>query len=701
MAILPFPDETSQQAVVPTQPSQSSQGNVLPYPEESKSGLQNIMAPAQATSTMLQQNIHGAYTGALALGTTILKGLSKLGDYLPGGDPKAGKKLRQDIQDYYEDNVKQTEQDKELNPGVSLFQAAGTMGIPIPGLGNVSNIIGKAGEYIGGKLVGSALKGSGEAGAVGALYTQPGQGEDVFNKEGMKTGLLFGAPLGIGQQATSSYLNRATQYEAAKNTLQTPGGYEFKGPFLNRDLDQPGMTAWGDFKRQAGNKILDALDITGTRYSQVKQAAPFISEWIKELSNKTVDSSKQAIYNNVDRTINLLGSERKRMWEGFYSDINEAGIKKIPVSESSRNLTTDLLNNYSSSLSANFKKKFDVPENLDIKLSPEVLQGAKQDVWTEVLRLSKKTNRTTQDDDAIQGLKNLYGNLKNDVKNGISSDPKLTEKFSHINEFEQGYQTFLDPKDQKQIVNAVNDLNAKQRGMTSFLNFMLNPKTSERDIKEGMGILGTSGIKETQAVIMNKLLEKSMNPNGLLNVSSFIKNMSSLESSPQKLIAQDSIDVLSGLTKYVLKPNLLAKEEGQIGSLGNAALQSGGLGVTASLLADQYGVGQGIGKVTAAAIIATPITLNLISRYSPLKSTLRWLNKNVETLGQTSTPGTSQYLLNTVNKYLTKAGIVLKLQSDGSTLLHHKDETEHQDEVNESDESNKLKAPTSVLGVRN
>lgn len=595
-----------------------------------RDNLTKLGVPTEETEAMKRQ---ASFTGLLSIGTTLAKAAVK---------PYSKENARA-IQDYYEKQHMKMSENIQNNPDQALgllaanfvgaaaptalvpgglaLKAASTVGKLIPATGLVGRI--------GGAVAGGAVEGAG----YGAMMTQVGQGEDVLNTSGAKTGAMLGGLLGPAQQAVGAYTKGASNYEDALQSVNKAG--EWKGPLFNRDV-------LGGWRQKAGNKILDQLPLGtgGAREAQVENLKPFLQDWITNMTNL---KSPQQIMHAINKSKIDIEDIENQGWSNFSVVM---GNVKIPTT----NTQTAAKALQDASISKKFQSVVD-PLSVTKTLNISELQSLKSRAWKFKEQITKTANPDT---DAADAAWDLYRAIDTDIRNAASATKEGLEAFESANLITTAKHEIFNPKTQGELVKALKDKDGMEQGLRNFVNWITKPsdsKTSitERGMQQTMGLLGKDVNDKLASMGFQKVLDDSITVGtNRVDVTKFLTGIKEIQSNAAtNLLYQPHLDALEGLTKYVMNPQVISQSQRS-----NTALGAVGTAVGASIAAGQSSL--------AVGIVASVPALSYISAHSPVKNALITLNKTA------NNPKMSQYLIDIVNKQMIKAGIVLKNSTDES-----------------------------------
>lgn len=657
-------------------------------------------------------------TGVEAVGTTIAKGLSKAGYSLLPKELSKYIPTSKQYQAGYDKRYHEYQKNKETNSGLSALNLAGTVGATsmVPGSMAYKGL-GTAGEVaLGGlgKLLGNVAGGALYGAAVGGVTTQAGQGEDVLNTSGAKSGAVVGGLLGPIQGAISNSIDKIPAYSQTMNQVNSTingNQLKFKGPTFDAT---PNFTA-----SNVDNVLQSLPSYLGTRnYLQQENKAfrPYIADLINAVSNKTVGQSEITVAQELTKRGNQAKQLYMDTWSALPKVFNDAGVKDIP---GARDKVSQLINTLKAVGDKSVNGVADTLSKMVNKpnLNPKDFINIKQQIWKDRAFLQKQVSNassgvSTLQRDAADNLLNTYWGLVDDIGNAAKGT-KAEGAFEAANGIARSYNTLYDSKINPLLVNAVEDQNAVQ----DFIKAMVNPNThlSKHQVKSYLGELGPIGSNELEAIGLRKaakvanmgeMIDNSMNvSNRSLDLGKFLTQVQERmgDSAHGKDIYAKSYEALKGL--QIIGRNFLETYKGAPDQLkGSSILGSTGAklvaGTTAGSMIGNYGAGlaaagtnplaaagNAVAAHPVAAAIGTSIALStaIMSKWKSMGGLTNFLGNISAAMQQKGVqPELMQFMYQRANSALTRAGIAMYPQPDGSVLIDTKKEEKKPRQINGS-----------------
>lgn len=603
--------------------------------------------PAKKEDTgILQAMADGFTNAALSLGSTLQKAVSKYSAPVlrSMGVPENYVQTPEKAQADYDNVYKRYSVSSKDHPVASFLGGMGAYA-PLP-LGSAKAMYGAVEGATGSSLLGAmgATAGSAAQGAVlGGLTNTPGNSpNDLWNESGAKMGGAVGALAAPVEGLVRRYAGNLTKRAAAQDATTIQSGNQaikYKGPIIGSDYSE-------NYIRKAANTVVDPLPIVGRmgdRTAQTDASKDFISQYIGSMSQWTAGKPKEAIRRSIKSFTTDMDFERERINDGTFKYL-DAQFSKLPVSDKSKQLMANLVKEDKYVL----KNKL-FPQGMSAA-TPSALKQVKHDLYEEYLSMKGKDfgNLVGKDRLKAQLLLNTYRSVKQDIFDGVKSDPQAVTMLTHSNAYESNYHTLMNPKINNPMVEAIKHIGDNSLHINDFMKWVNSPGQTNNKVEQVRLLFGQDFSKAVQQINLKNLLDKSLDVNtDKLNISTFLKGLNKMKESPQTPIMQDVIDSLSGLEKFILKPNALAHADRNLDSYGSTLQHSytnvAGLGVLGGIM--NAGMASTAGTVGAIGI---PIkVLSKISVHSPIKNTLININRFA------NDPKAQQYFMNKAAKLLT------------------------------------------------
>ncbi len=638
----------------------------IPELKEKGSALSDFNKAKLSELEKLQISGQAAWTGVLHFGSTLAKAVTKP---FSKTAPKA-------IQDYYDRQVETLEKNKAAHPelrlGVHEFVGSivPTLGIPGGGALKAAQLGGRLGAEVAiptlGKIAGSMAGGAAEGAAYGSLFNQYGQDPNqILNPEGAKMGAQLGGILGSAQLYGQRIADRSISYEALKNQARDVG---YKGPVFERDL--PSNSSYDMMARRWANKVFDNLPLVfGTAGGRQAQREAFRPALVDFLSNRNYkDVSVQTVKNEIQRAADNIHTEESRLWQvDLKNAVKNSELTNIPLAttKTKANELLDLFKSEPSILGKSATKTLnEIPESGSF----DTFLKVKRDLWDSYASLAKLKDPSPDQQAAQNGLRELFWQSVDDFKTVVQNDhPKVLQAFEAANTFTQGAKSIFDPKNNSYFVDAIEGMKKSNGALEDYINWVTGKNISKDEVQTQIGVLGKKATDALGKIQLNKLLDKSLNPNGeTINLSTWLRGLDDIKKQNSGLLSSPAVESMEGLTQ-VMRGNLKSQQDikggaGMIQFAAGTALLGTGLAAATGNLPDM--------DLQKTAMLATPIVLSIISR-SPVKNTLRFFN------GAGENPKMSQYLYNHINRQLNKAGIIMQMnEANNELVLKHKSENE-------------------------
>lgn len=565
----------------------------------------------------------------------------------------------------------QTNPDSVAHPFVSgLANLAGQAAMTAPlqaATGGAASALSEGSSLLGGVIARGASNVA-LGGTMGGLSNTQGQDPNqTFNPKNAAVGMLVGGVLSPAQEALGSFTNSLTKTENLQNSLAQQG---FKTRPMASDVGE-GMS--GSATKWLSNTVLNKVPVVGNmgyRGAQGQNLSQDIQNYVGDLSQSTLDSTKAKIANTIQAHADKLDGMENDAWDDFKDALQRSPVPNtggVPRTLSQPGID-DLLAN-PASLGTKFKNSIqDLPENM----SPEDHLDLARNVWQQYKPLQNKINMgnaTVDDTETANTLRNTYFNMKDDLGNAIQGTP-AEPAFQTANAMTQANKSLFDPKYNKQLVNAVSDMNDSQRGIDQYVSWLTNPKTNTRDVQTQIGFLGNEGTDAvSQLGLKNMLagsLDQSVQGKPVLNLQKFMNSYNSLPQSAQALIHQPAIDAMQGL--QTVAGHYLTAMQGPEGGMANQ-VAAGGL--------RELGIGGAVAGGVMNPAVGIPAAvgtgmLSFMSRYSPVKQALINVNNASKTVGMN--PNLSQYLLQKAQDVMIRNGVTIGVDHTGKVQIDKQDQ---------------------------
>jgi hypothetical protein len=577
-------------------------------------------------------NVQAGYTGVMELGSSLVKIADKIG-LAPQGSAKSAQDAFNEAEKIYQGGP---------YPETAVTKFAGSM-LPTAPLSAPLGLLSKLGTT--GKYLGAATGGSAIGAVTGGLMNEPGNSpDDIWNESAAKTGAALGAPLGAAGQFLSGYGKNVGAYQTGKEALKDFG---YKGPVLARDFAD-------DVVANTKSVWMDNIITTGIRNEQLHAITPAI----KTVLGSILDRTEKQQSHNVGRVIravnNKLETESSNKWDDLFTAAKDAGIGKINT-DLTKQSTSDFLDQYGQSLSKNDRNLLSIlaqSKQVDFRVLNKV-KGS--DIWKMSEKFGNKDGSVFED--MSDGLKNIYWNITDDIGNTLKQNPDLQKSWQEAKSFTQGVKEIFNVRNNRQLVNAIDDVNEKTGQLKTFINSVTKPVSAESS-KYFNKALGETYQKTVSDLTFKKVFDSSMGTEAEgLNIGKFYKGIK--EANDAKLLNNDTVKALGGIEQYFNKIQSAQKAASESSTATHLSYTMP-YAKTAAV-----GTGYMTGGVpgalgSAAAVFAGPALLGAISRSSPLKNTLIGLSR---VWGKN--PGTTEYLMDKIGKQLSSAGVIISENPEG------------------------------------
>ena len=585
-------------------------------------------------------NVQAGYTGVLELGSSMAKLADKIG-LAPAGTAQKAQSAFEEAEKIYQQGT---------FPETAVTRFAGSM-LPAAPLSAPVGLLAKWGAIKAaptlGKYIGASAGGALSGAATGGLMNTVGQSpEDVFNEKGAQTGTALGAALGPAGHFLSKYGENTAAYQTGKETLKAAG---YTGPILARDF---GDEAIAGIKSKWMDNIID----TGVRNEQLAAITPAIKNVLGSIINRTEQQGAHRVGQIVRGVNNRLEAESASKWDDLFMSAKEQGISKIDTTATKQS-TSQFLTDYSQFLSKKDKSILSTlsqAKQVDFKTLNKV-KGS--DIW----KMSEKFGKAggSVNDDIADGLKNIYWNITDDIGNTLKSNPALSQSWEQARSFTQGVKEIFNVRNNRQLVNAIDDINENTGQLKTFINAITKP-VSGKSADYYNAALGEPYKNAVNDLTFNKIFTDSFSSNARgLNLNQFFRGVK--EANASHLLEPQMVKALGGLEKYFDKiqtAQIAARQATAAKQLKNASPYLKSAAVGSGYIAG----GLPGAAVVTAIVFAGPALLSKISKSSWAKNILIGISnvygKNAKT---------TEYLMDLVGKKMSQAGVIMKENPEGVT----------------------------------
>ena len=653
MPIIPLGDDP---------PSSTSTGKIIPL------DMEQTPVEEEGWKDRIYANAKAAYAGVMTFGSSLVKGAEKLEKGLlyatgrskiPGFGGSTGlfTGRGEEAQKAYESAEADYQKNVSKYPETRVSKFLGEMGTQAPLL---SGSLLMKGTELGGQLAGTAGKVLGSMAAGGAsgvlsggLRNEPGRAsDDTWNEKDTATMGILGAALGpIGGMVIPQWTANATKYLGAKEGLRNVG---YEGPVLSRDTAPDGLV------KSLKNKLMDNLPLmTNTvRANQLAGVGDAVKKLVTRISERTDGNSEAKIGSIINSVRNGMDAESNKLWTGTFQGMKDAGLKHIPLSEDTKTLATKIATDYPGEISKHDLQTFLHPIKSYKAIAPEQLHKLKRDVVILYTKADKKA--TTPQEDLSDDLRDLYWKIDGSIGTALKDVPGLEQQYIQAKSYTKNLLSIFDPKKDKALAGAINEVNAKAEHLSTFVNSVLKPK-SEKTTGYYDKLFGPSYSQEVEKLAVTKAFDKATDySTGDLKLGSFFRQVE--EAGGRNIIKNDTLQALQGLEKFTHTVNQARIASG---TPAGRAIQSGAMMGTGIATASAMGVGDPLmAGGTAAGIAASAAALGWISKNSPAKWALGQLSRVWGKNDQIT-----QRLVESISKQLPKAGITISQEGE-DTRIH-------------------------------
>lgn len=649
--ISPQPQNIPEQSQIPTNPGtwsgRSDWASIKQIPEETLSTLNALYQGNQD-----KVNSYGSSVAKVT--ATALN---------PGLQPEIQKQYESDHSAY------------RSHPDVKKHLWAATVGeLAIPGL-----------------LTARAAGATGVAGmgALGLLSNIPGNKNDLNFPAGViGAGLQAGANYVGGKLA--KYLTQTGEFskalkDTAINYKEGAISVPFKGQVLAQDLP-------GSFGQKFMNKWLDSSSVFGRanlRAHQAAEAGQSIANFAGQLSARVADAGGdlKLIQSNLKAFKTGMTKERDAMFTSTY--------KALDDNFSSVNLSDDVVKTAKEIAGSKGLSK-ETSESLTKLTSGKALLPSEiKEIRTSVSKAKVKMATNDQQQALYRQLSQLGADLKQDMVNTFKSNPTLLSKFQEANAFNQTYKEMFNPKTERLLNAAIEDVSPDLKYTALFRKFVTSPARTDVAVNRYAGMMGETGREGIESEIIDNLILKNIDyktsviepgtkaidavtkGQAFLKLPEFLAEYKQMAAGSQGALVKDSYNALAGLDKYVGAPLAKSAEDIAKMSHGQQVAQNITTGTTMAGIAGGAGaaaLGQSIpvaGQALAAGAAAYLVSMkamSIITANSLLKRVLIGL-------GVSDKPGLTEYLTKKASELLLKAGVVESTKEGSQKVLEHQSES--------------------------